>query len=386
MPKNVLIVSPTPTHPTNAGNRKHIFNLVNELKDLNHEVFFFFINREEYDSLEMQEFFNNRLYIFDESKELSLISRIRRRFSLITMGFFDFSSDRKIRKKYNQPLDFYFPNQIIKDIQKIVYGNKIDTVIVEYVILSKIFNYLPNSINKIIDTHDKFTDRFDIYLKQGLEPSWTSLNKNDEIKGLNRADSIICLNSNELDFYKKNGLRAKNCVYYNLSLKKDLSKKGDINNLLYLASANDINKQSINDFLDNYFIEMLKKSPQLKLYVGGEISNYINLKHDNIILLGFVSDLENFYSQGRIVINPEVNGTGQKIKSIEALRYNKLLVSTTEIGIEDSRKLFFHCNNYDEMSNILISILSQNTSAEEKYIELEKSRRKQANVLKSIIS
>jgi hypothetical protein len=384
--KNVLIISPTPTHPTNAGNRRHICSIIEDLKSLNCSVFYFYVNRESYDLDEMSNFFNNDLLIFNETGVRTLYQKVKRKYLLLKFGLFDFSNRRKKRREFNQPLDIDFPDEIAPMILSLIKKNNINTVIVEYVTLSKILTFLPNGVKKIIDTHDKFTDRFDIYLNQGLEPSWTSLNKNEEIKGLNRADSIICLNSNELDFYKKNGLRAKNCVYYNLSLKNDLSKKGDINNLLYLASANDINKQSINDFLDNYFIEMLKKSPQLKLYVGGEISNCINLKHDNIILLGFVSNLENFYSQGRIVINPEVNGTGQKIKSIEALRYNKLLVSTTEIGIEDSRKLFFHCNNYDEMSNILISLLSQDTSAEEKYIELEKSRRKQANVLKSIIS
>jgi hypothetical protein len=383
--KNVLIISPTPTHPTNAGNRRHIFSIVEDLKALNCNVFFYYVNREAFDLESMNSFFNMELEIFNQKPNRNFFYRVKRRIELVTLGIFDFSLQRKKRKQYNHPLDLDFPTEIIPKVLSIIKRKQIDVVIVEYVVLSKVLKYIPKNIKKIIDTHDKFTDRFEIYLNQGLNPTWTSLYKHDELKGLNRADSIICLNSAELNFYKKNGLKGSGCVYYNLGLKNDLSQNGSTLNLLYLASANEINKQSINDFLNNNFMSLVEKFPKLQLLVAGEISKHINLKHENIILLGFVDDLESYYSQGKIVINPEINGTGQKIKSIEALQYNKLLVSTTDIGIKDSKKLFFHCRDYYEMNNMIISIISNQISVDEKYLELEKFRKNQKQVLRSIL-
>lgn len=384
--KNVLIISPTPTHPTNAGNRRHICSIVENLKSLNCNVFFFYVNREEYDCDAMNSFFNMGLEIFNEGTHRNIYNRIKRRIELATLGIFDFSLKRKNRREFNHPLDLDFPTEIIPKVLSIIKEKQIDVVIVEYVVLSKVLTYIPKSIKKIIDTHDKFTDRFEIYLNQGLTPSWTSLNKKDEIRGLNRADSIICLNSEELNFYKENGFKGSSCLYFDLSLKKDLSNKGNNTNILYLASANDLNIKSINAFLDSHFISLVEQFPKLQLLVAGEISNYINLKHEKIKLLGFVDDLENYYSQGKIVINPEINGTGQKIKSIEALRFNKILVSTTDIGIKDSKKIFFYCKDYNEMINVITSIISDNTNAFEKNRELEKFRENQVNFLKSILN
>jgi glycosyltransferase involved in cell wall biosynthesis len=42
----ILVVSPTPTHPQNAGNRARIFNLLRNLKKLGHEVHLFYLDRE----------------------------------------------------------------------------------------------------------------------------------------------------------------------------------------------------------------------------------------------------------------------------------------------------------------------------------------------------
>ena len=383
--KRILIISPTPTHPTNAGNRRHIYSIVNHLKSLNCSVYFFYVNRESFDLSLMSDFFNNELIVFNETFERSFLQKVKRKIELLTFGLFDFSTIRKERRKFNQPLDIDFPFEIIPEILTIIKNKSIDTVIVEYVILSKILTYLPKKIKKIIDTHDRFTDRFEIYLNQGLTPSWTSLNKKDEIRGLNRANSIICLNSEELNFYKENGFKGSSCLYYDLSLKKDLSQKGKDLNLLYLASANDINKLSINAFLDNHFTSLVEQFPKLQLFVAGEISKHIKLKHKNIKLLGYVDDLENYYSEGGVVINPEIKGTGQKIKSIEALRYNKILVSTTSIGIRDSENLFFYCNDYNELISTLNSLLVDQSLKVEKLLELEKFRIKQTNNLISFL-
>ena len=52
-------------------------------------------------------------------------------------------------------------------------------------------------------------------------------------------------------------------------------------------------------------------------------------------IIGHVEDLDDFYRQIDIAINPMVGGTGLKIKSLEALSYGKALLATKDamVGI-----------------------------------------------------
>jgi hypothetical protein len=380
-----LIISPTPTHPTNAGNRKHILTLISELKDSDCEVFFYYINRETHDSKAMQIFFNDRLFIHNEQTKLNLIDRIRRKFLLTKKSLFDFSRFRKLRKIYNQPLDLDFPDEIIPEIQKIVTENQINTVIVEYVFLSRILKYLPRNVNKIIDTHDLFCDRFMVYLNQGLKPSWISLYPKEEIKGLKRADAIICLNESELEHYKKNGYSGSSMIYSNINLIRDLYNDGDPLTLIYLASGNEINIKSINDFIEHCFFKLLLKEPSLKLKIAGKISEHIRYDHPNIELMGYIDDIEEFYQMGKFVINPELHGTGQKIKSIEALRFNKTLITTTDIGIKGTQEISFYCTNYEDMKITILELLVNNEKRKDKLMQLELFRHKQKLSIMSLL-
>lgn len=43
--QKILMVSYVPTHPQDAGNKTRVYNLAKNLIDLNHEVYFLYINR-----------------------------------------------------------------------------------------------------------------------------------------------------------------------------------------------------------------------------------------------------------------------------------------------------------------------------------------------------
>jgi len=75
--------------------------------------------------------------------------------------------------------------------------------------------------------------------------------------------------------------------------------------------------------------KVVEKNDQTKLLIAGSICNQINVEllNENVVLIGKVDHLADFYNLGDIVINPTDNGSGLKIKSIEALMYNKILIS-----------------------------------------------------------
>ena len=46
MPKKILVISPTPSHPQSAGNRARIFSLIKNMQSMGHDVYFLFLARE----------------------------------------------------------------------------------------------------------------------------------------------------------------------------------------------------------------------------------------------------------------------------------------------------------------------------------------------------
>ena len=76
--------------------------------------------------------------------------------------------------------------------------------------------------------------------------------------------------------------------------------------------------------------------------------------------LGFVDSLDEVYRQAAVVINPQQFGTGLSIKSIEALRHARPLVSTISgaRGLEDGAGLAFRqAASAEEFGDQLVALL-----------------------------
>jgi len=107
--------------------------------------------------------------------------------------------------------------------------------------------------------------------------------------------------------------------------------KGSIKTILYLAADNELNRKGIILFLEKCLPILMYEFGDLRICIGGTICNHLSKYYANkrnINLLYQIDNLPEFYSRGKIVINPMPSGTGLKIKTIEALAYHKYVVST----------------------------------------------------------
>ncbi len=78
------------------------------------------------------------------------------------------------------------------------------------------------------------------------------------------------------------------------------------------------------------FPSIIQKFPSVKLCIGGSICKsikeiYVNCP--NIEFLGYVDKEEDFYKKADVVINPTFQGTGLKIKTFEAIAYDKVCIA-----------------------------------------------------------
>ncbi len=78
-------------------------------------------------------------------------------------------------------------------------------------------------------------------------------------------------------------------------------------------------------------------------------------------LLGPVEDLEELYGRAKVVINPALAGTGLKIKTLEALSFQKPLVTwpTGTDGLHPSvRELCLVARDWFEFSESVVAVLN----------------------------
>jgi glycosyltransferase involved in cell wall biosynthesis len=368
--RKIVIISPVPTHPTNAGNRNCILLYSEILRELGYVVYFCWIPshyryyQNEYD--ETQDYWKDRFLFCHKSQLTALLTKF------IDAVCFKFWGYCFLDSKYPFPFGI---NIFLRNIQKIY---RFDTVIINYVFLSRFFKCF-HGTKKILYTHDVFTNK-----GRNLKNKWVSLTPNDEAKGLDRADIILSIQENETIFC--NYLTGKQIftVYSCFHVKQTplIGVTGDDYKILYLASGNVYNIEAIHYFYNEVFSQLKNLYPNIRLIIGGAICDKIKstMGNDkNIELQGVVSDLYQFYSQADICVNPTFIGTGLKIKTFEALSYGKivvahphslmgvydrenvpvLLASNKVEYIEQIKKQFSSKNNWDTLKENAIAYMSR---------------------------
>ncbi len=350
MARKILLVSPTPTHPTNAGNRVRILNMVSYLMSQGHELHFLYSRQENADELAMKNFWGEAYFAVDYKKpELESGELLKRKILRYFNSHYNYYSG--VDDHYNVFLD-----EKIRELHSL---HHYDTVIAEYIFLSRAFLNFDKDVLKVLDTHDVMTDRHKLFLKQGQKPIWYSTNYRNEKKGVNRADVVIAIQEKEMAHFKKMTPRKVINVGHMVRISHDITQKPR-ETLLFVGSDNPSNHHGILEFLGNDFPLLKKKYPNLELLIAGNICKHLKQLPEGVRLLGELEDLSLAYDQADLVINPLKIGTGLKIKMIEAMGLSKLVFSTPVggEGLESSAGLaHFVYNDSHELADKLGEIL-----------------------------
>lgn len=351
MGKKVLMISPTPSHPQNAGNRARIYNLLKNLQCLGHEVHFLHIEQELGDRSQMLQAWGKKYYSlpYIQYGRRSLIQRINGRIS----SCFTSSSIEP------RTLDDWYDDSVNKFILDLHEKNHFNVVVVEYVFFSKALDLFGDNVLKIIDTHDIFADRSKLYKHYSCDLSWFSTTKQEEAKGLSRANLVFAIQDEEKKIFESIVDKKVLTIGHTVSLKSVTTNKAR-NCLAYVASANNVNIHGIKYFLSEVFPKIQASIPDVKLLIAGQICDIIE-NHSGCIKLGRLEDVNTVYDACDLVINPTMFGTGLKIKSIEALGQGKALVTTPEgaKGLENADgKALLIARDSGEFSSKIIQVLS----------------------------
>lgn len=209
---------------------------------------------------------------------------------------------------------------IKENFKKILEAKKYDYVIINYEFWAGLIdNELPHNPIKIVDTHDWITLN-EFYKNPSLK---IGERFEEEINNLNKFDKVITISNDENFVFK--GFLGDKVINIPPSFpshpSSDNEKKYD---LIFVGSDNIFNIKSINWFFEKVY-PLLPEN--INIVIIGRICRHLK-EMKGVTLVEFSESLEEYYNQSKIAICPMLEGTGIKIKVIEALSFGLPVVGT----------------------------------------------------------
>lgn len=235
-----------------------------------------------------------------------------------------------------------------------------------------IADYVHPSIHRMVDTHDVQALRSEAF-RQAREtfgeeavPSLDrySVDLQDELGLLTKADSLIAISSDERDFLVKHVAPAK-VVLAHISTRFTTAlppSPPESMQVMFVGNAYEPNTDGIRRFIAESWPKVIKKLPKARLVICGRVCGTLaGISDPTIRLRGVVDNLDAVYSESAVTLNPVRFGTGASVKLIEALSRGRVVLST-DVGAkgfavrEDSDGL--QILTLDKFAEAIIALLS----------------------------
>jgi polysaccharide biosynthesis protein PslH len=349
----ILLVAPVPTHPSATGASARVRYMASGLRSLGQEVHFLYLQQtlRSHDRA-MQQYWNEHLHVFRSLSPSSFASRARRKLVRLVGKTFHL----------NLPVDSYFDSAAARYLRTLVAGGGFDVAIVSYVFYSRLFESVPGSVLKLIDTHDVFSDRYRLYRKHGQASEFFSTGRADEGKALDRADGVLAIQEWDANHFRSLTTRPVEVVGHLAPLAGAAltDAAGSARAMLFVGGPMGINVHGVSWFIDHVLPVVRRRVPDAELWLVGGIGNHVGMGTPGVRRFGFVEAVEDLYRQAAVVINPQQFGTGLSIKSVDALLHGRPLVTTASgaRGLEDGAgTAFLQAGSAEEFGDLLVALL-----------------------------
>ena len=305
-------------------------------------------------------YWGENFYLYKTSRLQYYIQRILARFK---------------RNKNDLYVDIYSPWGAVGYINKLHANIGFHGLIVNYVWLSKLLKCdIPV---KALYTHDVFSNRNERV--KGAE--WLSFSVAQEEKALRRCENIFSIQDEESLFFSYLFPESNIVTVYSSFpyIYQPVTKK---KNILFFSGSGRLNTNAIMWFIESVFALMLEKDNSVKLLIGGKICQVLEkfISHKNIELKGVFDNPSDFYALGDVVINPVSEGSGLKIKTIEAVSHGKAVVVDRHSlkGVYSPESFpVFPVSSAEQYADCIISLL-------ENEIQLESIKRSCSSYVQSL--
>lgn len=335
----ILDICPMFPWPIKSGGDQAVFNMINALQD-KIEIHFLFPTN----PIETKSYFkfknpweNVILHPFAKKKSIKFImSRLciiyNNKYNMQGKGF-----------KWLQAASQYFTSDFINFIEKTIIDIQPDIIQTEFYNYQDLVFALPQGVKKVFIQHEihyivnsqrlKSFIKLDAYKKFAYNKL-----KSEEITAMNNYDAIFTLTENDRKELLRNGItKPVYCSPAGIAPPYQRNKCHYDNKLIFVGgSMHTPNKMGIEWFLRNVWELVLSEEENIQLNIVGKwekgLITQIKSKFSNVTFKGYVSSLKKEYD-GAIAIVPILQGSGMRMKIIDAVNFGSPFVSTS-IGSE----------------------------------------------------
>jgi hypothetical protein len=228
-----------------------------------------------------------------------------------------------------QGIDDLYDPALDQAITELHQRHNFDAAIAQYVFMSRSLLPFGSSVRKIIDTHEVFAlgSTFETGLNTRV---WFRTPPEEELKGLQRADVVLAIQEHDARALCSAGVRRVDIFGHPVEITENSNQDAALSSgkLLFVAGGHRFDVAGLNWFTEEVFPRLSSWLRPENIIIAGGIRDVLT-KKPPFKFLGRVPDLEPVYRNVRLVIAPLHDGTGLKIKVVEALGYGKALVATS---------------------------------------------------------
>ncbi|MGZ8252641.1 MAG: glycosyltransferase, partial [Methylophilaceae bacterium] len=346
---DILVLSPTPTVPVDQGNRKRIYAVCRELQQRGARIHFVHYPHEWW--------FN---YV-----PMDLARQMAEQWD----SFHLLPTTRPLHTAaagQDHTIDEWWDHAIGDYLQWLFKRSHFDAFIVNYAYLSKAFEYAPKSTLKILDTHDKFTGRRQLFESNGVPREFFYTTQDQETIALNRANLVWAIKDEEAEFFR--GISATECftmphVEPECRVLRQRSAADDGYLVIgMIGTMNSVNIYNARAFVTEVLPYFKQHLAPIKIrFAGGMCLALTDLAElPGIDLMGRVETVDEFYASVDLVTVPLSFSTGLKIKAVEAFATGMPIVAIGHAleGIPSDHP-WHHCNTMKDVADACIKLAYQ---------------------------
>ncbi len=351
--RSALVISTTPPIPREYGNRNRVFQTIEFLKQAGFTISFL-------------------LYPFDEDWAAGIPAYYRE--LVDQFEYFSVVPNSKPLHKaaagYHHTIDEWWDDNIGDQLSWLFKRKRYDILFVNYTFFSRAFDYAPKSVLRILDTHDLFTNRREVFEKNGVSAEFFYTNAEQEKIAFDRADAIIAIKSSEAEFIRT--LTKKHVVtipYWDSNpvfkpaprqnLRRTFSHESPLR-LGFIGAQNSVNVVNMRRFLYVFDRYVRLYNLPVEVVVAGNVCRELHQDYPFLQKLGRILKIEDFYQQVDAIIAPLEFSTGIKIKVGEALVWQLPVIAT--VNASDGFRAFHSTQAEASVASLCQSIASLATN------------------------
>jgi glycosyltransferase involved in cell wall biosynthesis len=315
--RKALILSPSASHPQDYGNRNRVFQTTTRLKNAGFDIHFVLYPYE-----------SDWVHGMPDSAD-----DIRKAWSSFTV----IPPSKTLHAPPEGPhhlIDEWWDPQIGSYLEWLFAREAFDVFVVNYTFLSKAFDLAPKSTVKVLETHDIFSGRKELFLAHGAEPEFFYTTRDQEKLALDRADIVVAIKDGEAEHLRTLTNRTVVSVPFDVVERPVTRRPERLENtealkVGFIGALNTVNSLNMARFLDAFAkFERIYVPPPIEIHIAGNVCSKLKATSKNVKLLGHVPSVEEYYDTIDAVVAPMSFSTGIKIKVGEALSFGKPVIST----------------------------------------------------------